>query len=189
MGDQASRRTMVFIDGSAFRDTLRKAYYDKFRRLEESIDYHAFGQFLCAADEQLVRVNYCTAAPVEITEAVGSVTGKVCPRIARIERSDHGARRGRDGRSRSVAHVSNAPTGLPRSGMRGGSASSGAHLGRIHHSHGRANRGHWHGRTASVVAPPADANRDTQEVRTSISRARAYFGLQVDLHGTERNSE
>jgi hypothetical protein len=44
-----SRRTIVFIDGSAFRDTLRKAYYDKFRRLEESIDYHALGPLLCSA--------------------------------------------------------------------------------------------------------------------------------------------
>jgi hypothetical protein len=89
----ASRRTTIFIDGSAFRDTLRKAYYDKFRRLEESIDYHAFGQFLCAADEQLVRVNYYTGEPVEITEATDDVTGKPKPMMGRIDLGDHEAHR------------------------------------------------------------------------------------------------
>lgn len=33
----ASRRTTNFIDGSAFRHTLRKAYFGKFRHLEETI--------------------------------------------------------------------------------------------------------------------------------------------------------
>lgn len=72
----ATRRTTIFIDGSAFRDTLRKAYFDRFRRLEETIDYHAFGQFLCAADEQLVRGNYYTGEPAEeITGVVDETTG------------------------------------------------------------------------------------------------------------------
>jgi hypothetical protein len=67
-----SRSTIVTIDGSTLRDTLCKTYYDKLRRLEEALDYHAFDQFLCAADEQLVRVNYYTGEPVEITEAPAS---------------------------------------------------------------------------------------------------------------------
>lgn len=61
-----SRRTTIFIDGSAFRNARRKAHFDRFRRLEETIDYHAFGRFLCAADEQQVRVNCYTGQPVDI---------------------------------------------------------------------------------------------------------------------------
>jgi hypothetical protein len=102
------RRTTDFIDGSALRDTLRKAYYDKFRRLEETIDYHAFGQFLCAADEQLVRVNYYTGEPVEITEVVDETTGKPKPKMGRIELGDHEAHRAQrvlDGRQRLVRHI------------------------------------------------------------------------------------
>jgi len=104
----ASRRTTVFIDGSAFRDTLRKAYFDKFRRLEETIDYHAFGQFLCAADEQLVRVNYYTGEPAEITETIDEVTGKPRPMMGRIELGDHEAHRAQrvlDGHRRLVRHI------------------------------------------------------------------------------------
>jgi uncharacterized LabA/DUF88 family protein len=103
-----SRRTTIFIDGSAFRDTLRKAYYDKFRRLEETIDYHAFGRFLCADDEQLVRVNYYTREPVEITEAVDEATGRVRPLMGRIELGDHEAHRAQrvlDGHRRLVRHI------------------------------------------------------------------------------------
>jgi uncharacterized LabA/DUF88 family protein len=103
----ASRRTTIFIDGSAFRDTLRKAYYDKFRRLEEAIDYHAFGQFLCAADEQLVRVNYYTGQPVDITE-VQDDAGKLKPMMGRIELGDHEAHRAQrvlDGHRRLVRHI------------------------------------------------------------------------------------
>jgi hypothetical protein len=102
------RRTTVFIDGSAFRDTLRKAYFDKFRRLEEAIDYHAFGQFLCAADEQLVRVNYYTGRPVDITEVQDEATGKPKPMMGRIELGDHEAHRAQrvlDGHRRLVRHV------------------------------------------------------------------------------------
>lgn len=83
------RRTTLFIDGSSFHDTLRKAYYDKFRRLEESIDYHAFGQFLCAADEQLVRVNYYTGKPVEIAKTLDETTGRPRPMLGRIEHGDY----------------------------------------------------------------------------------------------------
>lgn len=104
----ASRRTIVFIDGSAFRDTLRKAYYDKFRRLEEALDYHAFGQFLCAADEQLVRVNYYTGQPVDITEIPDEATGKPRPMMGRIELGDHEAHRAQrvlDGHRRLVRHI------------------------------------------------------------------------------------
>ena len=103
-----SRRTTIFIDGSAFRDTLRKAYYDRFRRLEETIDYHAFGQFLCAADEQLVRVNYYTGEPVEITEATDDTTGKPKPMMGRIVLGDHEAHRAQrvlDGHQRLVRHI------------------------------------------------------------------------------------
>ena len=103
-----SRRTTLFIDGSAFRDTLRKAYFDKFRRLEETIDYHAFGEFLCAADEQLVRVNYYTGEPVEITEAVDEATGRVRPMMGRIGLGDHEAHRAQrvlDGHRRLVRHL------------------------------------------------------------------------------------
>ncbi len=103
-----SRRTHIFIDGSAFRDTLRKAYFDKFRRLEETIDYHAFGQFLCAADEQLVRVNYYTGEPVEITETLDEATGKPRPMMGRIELGDHEAHRAQrvlDGHRRLVRHI------------------------------------------------------------------------------------
>jgi uncharacterized LabA/DUF88 family protein len=104
----ACRRTTVFIDGSAFRDTLRKAYFDRFRRLEETIDYHAFGQFLCAADEQLVRVNYYTGQPVDITEAQDEATGQPKPMMGRIELGDHEAHRAQrvlDGHRRLVRHV------------------------------------------------------------------------------------
>jgi uncharacterized LabA/DUF88 family protein len=101
----ASRRTIVFIDGSAFRDTLRKAYYDKFRRLEEALDYHAFGQFLCAADEQLVRVNYYTGQPVDITEVPDEATGKPRPMMGRIELGEHEAQRVLDGHRRLVRHL------------------------------------------------------------------------------------
>jgi len=103
-----SRRTTVFIDGSAFRDTLRKAYYDRFRRLEETIDYHAFGRFLCADDEQLVRVNYYTGEPVEIAEAVDDNTGRARPMMGRIELGDHEAHRAQrvlDGHRRLVRHL------------------------------------------------------------------------------------
>lgn len=103
-----SRRTMIFMDGSAFRDTLRKAYFDKFRRLEETTDYHAFGQFLCAADEQLVRVNYYTGEPVEITEATDEATGKPRPMMGRIALGDHEAHRAQrvlDGHRRLVRHI------------------------------------------------------------------------------------
>ncbi len=103
-----SRRTMVFIDGSAFRDTLRKAYFDKFRRLEETLDYHRLGQFLCSADEQLIRVNYYTGEPVEITEAVDEVTGKAKPMMGRIELGDHEAHRTQrvlDSHRRLVRHM------------------------------------------------------------------------------------
>jgi hypothetical protein len=54
----ASSRATSFVNGSAFRDTLRKAYYDEVRCLEETNDYRAFGRFPCPADEHFFRVNY-----------------------------------------------------------------------------------------------------------------------------------
>lgn len=104
----SSRRAMVFIDGSAFRDTMRKAYYDKFRRLEEALDYHRLGQFLCSADEQLIRVNYYTGEPVEITEALDESNGKARPMMGRIELGDHEAHRAQrvlDSHRRLVRHI------------------------------------------------------------------------------------
>lgn len=58
------RRAMLFIDGSALRDTLKSDFYsDLGPGLVSRIDYHQLGLFLCGETREFIRANYYTAVP------------------------------------------------------------------------------------------------------------------------------
>ena len=58
------RRAMLFIDGSALRDTLKSDFYsDIGSGLVSRIDYHKLGLFLCGESREFIRANYYTAVP------------------------------------------------------------------------------------------------------------------------------
>ncbi len=90
------RRTMVFIDGSAFRDTIQRYWYGQLRGRQELVqDYYALGKLLCNDDQELIRVNYYTGQPVGVEEL--PLRSEVEPRFAMggMELHDHEAHRAR----------------------------------------------------------------------------------------------
>jgi uncharacterized LabA/DUF88 family protein len=96
MPDRIQRRTMVFIDGSAFRDTIQRHWHGHFRgRQELAQDYHALGRLLCVEDQMLVRVNYYTGRPVEVEELPAGPDGEFRFMMGGIELHHHEAHRAR----------------------------------------------------------------------------------------------
>jgi uncharacterized LabA/DUF88 family protein len=88
------RRTMVFMDGSAFRDTIQRFWRGQFRVRQELVqDYHALGCLLCGDDQQLIRVNYYTGKPADIFET--DTPGDDTAIMGGIELHDHEAHRAR----------------------------------------------------------------------------------------------
>jgi uncharacterized LabA/DUF88 family protein len=66
------RRAMLFIDGSALRDTLKGEFYSEFGvGLEARIDYHRLGLLLCGDIREFIRVNYYTSVPATYRIADG----------------------------------------------------------------------------------------------------------------------
>jgi NYN domain len=66
------RRAMLFIDGSALRDTLKSDFYgDLGPGLIARIDYHRLGLHLCGESREFVRANYYTAVPATYRVADG----------------------------------------------------------------------------------------------------------------------
>lgn len=66
------RRAMLFIDGSALRDTLRNDhYYELGINPANRIDYHRLGLHLCGENREFVRTNVYTAVPATYREADG----------------------------------------------------------------------------------------------------------------------
>ncbi len=67
------RRTMVFVDGSALRDTLKVEYYRELGvGFETKLDYFRLGQRLCHEEREFIRLNYYTATPAYYTESAGA---------------------------------------------------------------------------------------------------------------------
>ncbi len=96
MPPSPSRRTMVFIDGSAFRDTIQRYWYGQLRGRQELVqDYYALGRLLCAEDQELIRVNYYTGRPVDVEELAPGADGEPRYRMGRMELHDHEAHRAR----------------------------------------------------------------------------------------------
>lgn len=66
------RRAMLFIDGSALRDTLRNEFYrDLGVGLISQIDYYQLGLHLCGETREFIRTNYYTAVPAKYRVADG----------------------------------------------------------------------------------------------------------------------
>lgn len=90
------RRTMVFIDGSAFRDTIQRFWHGQFRGRQELVqDYCSLGRLLCSEDQELIRVNYYTGRPVDIEELPPGADGEPRFKMGGMELHDHEAHRAR----------------------------------------------------------------------------------------------
>ena len=72
MARSLKRRAMIFIDGSALRDTLKKEYYQQLRAgFETTIDYHRLGLLLCSDQREFIRTNFYASLPAYYREING----------------------------------------------------------------------------------------------------------------------